>query len=83
MKIITAILTIAVACLWGGGIGAETLVIPGTGTCEVALKGLAAAFNNQNPGDEVIIPPSIGSGGAIALVRRWGISPAGPGRQAP
>jgi phosphate transport system substrate-binding protein len=68
MKIITAIFTIAVACLWGGGIGAETLVIPGTGACEVALKGLAAAFNKQNPGHEVIIPPSIGSGGAIDLV---------------
>ena len=68
MKIITAILTIAVAGLWGGGIGAETLVIPGTGTCEVALKGLTAAFNNQNPGHEVIIPPSIGSRGAIELV---------------
>ena len=68
MKIITAILTIAVACLWGGGVGAETLVIPGTGSCEVALKGLAAAFNNQNPGQEVMIPPSIGSGRAIDLV---------------
>ncbi len=68
MKIITAILTIVAACLWAGGIGAETLVIPGTGACEVALKGLAAAFNNQNPGHEVIIPLSIGSGSAINLV---------------
>ena len=65
MKIITAILTIVAACLWGGGSAAETLVVPGTGTCEAALKGLAAAFNNQNPGHEVIIPPSIGSGRAI------------------
>ncbi|MCX5889069.1 MAG: substrate-binding domain-containing protein [Deltaproteobacteria bacterium] len=67
MKIITAILTIVAACLWAGGIGAETLVIPGTGACEAALKGLAAAFNDQNPGHEVIIPLSIGSGRAIKL----------------
>ena len=56
-----------VAGLWGGGVGAETLVIPGTGACEAVLKGLAAAFNNQNPGQEVMIPPSIGSGKAIDL----------------
>jgi hypothetical protein len=52
------------------GLAAETLVIPGTGSCEAVLKGLAGAFNAAHPGLEVSIPPSIGSrGGARPLER--------------
>lgn len=47
---------------------AEQLLIPGTGANEIILGELAAAFNAENPGHEVIIPPSVGSGGAIRLV---------------
>ena len=47
---------------------ADQLVIPGTGANEVILQELAAAFNAENPEHEVIIPPSIGSGGGIRLV---------------
>ena len=41
------------------------LVIPGTGACEDILKTLAAAFNESNPNNEVIIPSSTGSSGGI------------------
>jgi phosphate transport system substrate-binding protein len=46
---------------------AAQLVIPGTGANEVILKELAAVFNAENPEHEVIIPPSVGSGGGIRL----------------
>ena len=49
-------------------VGAETWEIPGTGACEVILKQLAAAFMAQNPGQEVLVPPSIGSKGGLRLV---------------
>lgn len=47
---------------------AEQLVIPGSGSCEVILSELAAAFDAANPGSEIIIPESIGSVGAVNLV---------------
>ncbi len=54
---------------WGTPlVGAETLEIPGTGACEVILKQLAAAFKAQSPGQQVLVPPSIGSRGGIRLV---------------
>lgn len=46
---------------------AEQLIIPGTGANEVILQELAAAFNSENSEHEVIIPPSVGSGGGISL----------------
>jgi phosphate transport system substrate-binding protein len=47
------------------GLAAETLVIPGTGSSEAILQELAGAFNARRPGQEVVIPPSIGSGGGL------------------
>lgn len=47
------------------GLAAETLVIPGTGSCEAILKDLAGAFNATHPGKEVVIPPSVGSRGGL------------------
>lgn len=47
------------------GLAAETLVIPGTGSCEAILQKLAGAFNAAHPGKEVIIPPSVGSKGGL------------------
>jgi len=45
------------------------LMIPGTtGASEVILRELAAVFNAENPGSEVIVPPSVGSGGGKILV---------------
>ena len=51
------------------GLAAETLVIPGTGSCAAILKGMAGTFNAAHPGQEVVIPPSVGSiGGLRALL---------------
>ena len=47
------------------GLAAETLVIPGTGSCEAILQELAGAFNAAHPGLEVSIPPSVGSRGGL------------------
>ncbi len=47
----------------------ETLVIPGTGVCEFLLKEIAAAYNARHPGQEVVIPPSVGTVGGIRLVK--------------
>jgi len=55
-------------CLASTSVLAEQLMIPGTGASEVILRELAAAFNAENPGSEVIVPPSVGSGGGKILV---------------
>jgi len=44
---------------------AGALTIPGTGTCEVALKGVAAAYERSHPSARVVIPPSAHSNGGI------------------
>ena len=62
------LIPLLLACLGGSVFGAETLVIPGSGSNEVLLRDLAAVFNSQHPGQEVIIPPSVGSVGGIHLV---------------
>jgi phosphate transport system substrate-binding protein len=46
----------------------DVLEIPGTGACELLLKELAAAFNQRHPGQQVIIPPSVGTVGGMRLV---------------
>lgn len=55
-------------CVTSTVVSAETLIIPGTGASEVILQELAAAFNAENPGSEVVIPASVHSGGGIYLV---------------
>jgi phosphate transport system substrate-binding protein len=47
---------------------AEQLIIPGTGASEVIMQELANAFHAENPEHEIVIPPSVGSGGGIKLV---------------
>lgn len=47
---------------------AETLEIPGTGAVQILLNKLAAEFNQSNPEDNIVIPPSVGSSGGIRLV---------------
>jgi phosphate transport system substrate-binding protein len=49
-------------------VSADTLEIPGTGACEVLLQALARAFNAKHPGQQVVVPPSIGSVGGVRLV---------------
>lgn len=50
-----------------GSTGA-TLTIPGTGSCETVLKSVAAAYEKTHPWMQVVIPPSVHSGGGIRLV---------------
>lgn len=52
-------------CQIAGLAAAGTLTIPGTGASEAVLRALAGAFNAQNPGNEVLIPPGIGSRGGL------------------
>jgi phosphate transport system substrate-binding protein len=54
--------------LFAAPVFGETLTIPGTGACEPVLADLAAAFNRGNPGEQVTVPPSTGSGGGISSV---------------
>lgn len=65
---LTLVLICAITLLCSSPVTAETLEIPGTGACEAILNELASAFNQQNPEDKIVIPPSIGSGGGIRLV---------------
>lgn len=56
------------AVLPGARAMAEPLNVPGTGDGIEMLRGLAAIFTSENPDIIVNVPPSIGSGGAIAGV---------------
>lgn len=47
---------------------AADMPIVGTGDGMVVLQAIAKAFNAENPGTNAMVPPSIGSGGAIAAV---------------
>jgi len=49
--------------------GADILEIPGTGACEVLLRTVAEAFNARHPEQQVAVPPSIGTLGAMRLVQ--------------
>lgn len=60
-----ALLVCTLLAWQAAGQAADTLVIPGTGSCEAILKELAGAFNARHPGQEVVIPPSIGSQGGL------------------
>src|SRR3954451_2197678 len=59
---------LALAATQGGLAHAGTLTIPGTGDGIEILNAVGAAFTADNPGTLVIVPPSIGSGGAIVAV---------------
>ena len=50
-------------------VAAEVLEIPGTGACQVLLRGVARAFNAKYPDHRVIVPSSVGSSGGIRAVR--------------
>ncbi len=47
---------------------AETLVIPGSGNPEYILRELANAYNNRQSEHRVIVPPTIGTSGALREV---------------
>src|SRR3712207_9481702 len=57
------------------------LAVVGTGDGIEVLKALSGAFNKMESAVEVMIPPSIGSGGGLAAARartiaRAGVAPA-------
>jgi phosphate transport system substrate-binding protein len=52
-------------CVSNQSVEETQLEIPGTGACQTILRQLADAFNESNPGYEVLIPESIGSSGGI------------------
>ncbi len=47
---------------------AETLVIPGSGNPEYILRELASAYNKHQTQHQVIVPPTIGTSGALREV---------------
>jgi phosphate transport system substrate-binding protein len=61
---------IAVRLLSAAPAFGETLHVPGTGACEPVMAALAEAFNRGNPAEQVVVPPSTGSGGGIEAVLR-------------
>ena len=62
------LLLIAVLIIPATPVFGENFDIPGTGACEPILTELARSFNEANPGDNVTVPPSTGSGGGITAV---------------
>lgn len=68
MKIRLIPLLIISAMFMTTAVSAEKLIIPGTGANENLLKKISKVFNARNPGHEVSIPPSIGSGGGIHAI---------------
>jgi phosphate transport system substrate-binding protein len=65
------LLALVLALCWAGGAAAaaDILVIPGTGACEALLRDLAIVLNaRQGQGQEVQVPPSVGSSGARRMV---------------
>lgn len=58
---------VASFCLITAG-AAEAFEIPGTGSCEEALKRIASVYERSNPLVRIVVPPSIRSGGGIRRV---------------
>lgn len=56
------------ACLVAPAAVAETLTIPGSGNPEYILGELARAYNSQQNLHRVVVPPTIGTAGAIREV---------------
>jgi phosphate transport system substrate-binding protein len=57
-----------IACSLSAGARAADLSVVGTGDGIDLLRALGAAYTADHPDINVIVPPSIGSGGGIAAV---------------
>ncbi len=53
----------------GSSFAQERLVVAGTGSSQVLLRILGQAFEQQNPGSQVIVPDSVGSSGGIKMLK--------------
>lgn len=80
-KRLGAVLGVAALCL-ASAAAAETIVIPGSGSSQSMLRELATAFEKKNPGVQIEIPDSIGTGGGMkaagegkAVIARVGRKP--------
>ena len=62
---LTAVALIAIAAAFSPAHAAETLRIGGTGSALGGMQRLADAFKSQHPDIDVIVLPSLGSGGGI------------------
>lgn len=60
--------TVAGAALLGGSASAAELAVVGTGDGVELLQAVGSAFNAQRSDTKIVVPPSIGSGGAVAAV---------------
>ena len=67
--LLAALLVSIMAFLCPQPVKADVLEIPGTGACQVLLRGVARAFNAKYPDHRVVVPNSVGSSGAIRAVR--------------
>lgn len=67
-RLLLAAMFAAFAAIPSAQAAAEPLNVPGTGDGIEMLRGLAAIFTSDHPETIVNVPPSIGSGGAIAGV---------------
>jgi len=54
--------------LFGSETTAKTLKIAGTGDSQAILRILARDYGKSNPGEKILIPESVGSGGGIKLL---------------
>ena len=64
----SALVASAVFALVHGVAAAAELPVVGTGDGMELLRALGAAYTADNPKTQVVVPPSIGSGGGIAAV---------------
>lgn len=62
------VLASALALSTAGAARAENLIIPGSGNPEFILGELAKAFNARQSAHRVIVPPSVGTAGALREV---------------
>jgi phosphate transport system substrate-binding protein len=67
MKMRIWVLAVAAASVWNTASASE-LVVVGTGDGMEMLQAVAAVYTADEPKTAVIVPPSIGSGGAVAAV---------------
>jgi phosphate transport system substrate-binding protein len=68
LRWVPVLVLLAALMVTGKAAFGKSLLIPGTGACEAILGDLAEAYNKSNPGDNIIVPKSTGSGGGIAAV---------------
>ena len=62
------VFAVLAASFWSHSALSSDLEVVGTGDGMELLQSIAAAFSSDRPGHTVIVPPSIGSGGAVTAV---------------